>query len=102
VAAHAIDRADDAEVRSFLESKTVWRVAGTLVLSLLYAPGFEFLGYIAASILYLGALLLILNGLRRWRLILTVAVAYSVVTYLLITQLTIWLPTGTLFESLGL
>ncbi|MEA4883749.1 MAG: tripartite tricarboxylate transporter TctB family protein [Clostridia bacterium] len=50
---------------------------GTIALCILYAVAFNKLGFIVSTILFLGAMLFLVNGLKGWRANIAVAVLFT-------------------------
>lgn len=72
---------EDAESGAFS-----WRVfAGTMLLSVLYGFVFDKVSYLVTTTCFLVAMML-LGGVRKWYVLLCVAIGYSVSTYYLFGQ----------------
>ncbi len=65
----------------------------TVVNGVLYTLLFKSLGYVFSTIVFLGFELLLFNGRKRWRMILTVSILFSLIVYVLFsTLLGVYLP----------
>lgn len=61
-------------------------VLGTLILSIIYIISFESFNYLITTTIYILALMLLL-GIRKWQVLLSVAILYSVISYYLFGQI---------------
>jgi putative tricarboxylic transport membrane protein len=69
--------------------KIILTVANGVLYALLFRP----IGYVLSTIVFLGLELLLFSGLKRWKMILTVSLIFSVFVYVLFsTVLGVYLP----------
>jgi putative tricarboxylic transport membrane protein len=66
------------EVKLLFKGRAPVLIISTLIISLIYAFIFERIGYLASTILYMLAILFIVNGRNKWLVNLSVAVLFSV------------------------
>ena len=66
------------EVKLLFKGGAPVLIISTLIISLIYAFIFERIGYLASTILYMLAILFIVNGRNKWLVNLSVAVLFSV------------------------
>lgn len=58
--------------------KSAFQILATIVLCVAYALVFNRLGFLFSSFVFLSALLILLNHLRRWLMSLTISILYTV------------------------
>ncbi len=69
--------------------KIILTVANGVLYALLFSP----IGYVLSTIIFLGLELLLFSGLKRWKMILTVSLVFSIFVYVLFsTALGVYLP----------
>lgn len=69
--------------------KIILTVANGVMYALLFSP----IGYVLSTIIFLGLELLLFSGLKRWKMILTVSLVFSIFVYVLFsTVLGVYLP----------
>lgn len=90
------NKAEENENEDFLlikKKRTLLLIISTLVLCLLYTFLFEIIGYLLATLLFLGSLLFIVNGKEKWISNLSVSILFTLISWALLTQvLGIYLP----------
>ncbi|GGJ99336.1 hypothetical protein GCM10007063_22020 [Lentibacillus kapialis] len=69
------------EVKQLLTGRTPYLIAATLILIFIYAFLFERIGFLYSTMLFLGALLFVVNGKKHWLQNILVAVIFSIVTW---------------------
>lgn len=75
------------DVKLLFKKDTLFLIIATLVLSLIYTLIFERLGYLFSTILFLGALLFLINGKNKWLANILVSFLFSIGTWYVFTQL---------------
>ena len=70
-----------------LERATLLRIIFTIVFALVYALLFEPLGFLISTILFLGAVLFLINGFKRWLQNILVTIIFSAITWYTFSQL---------------
>jgi putative tricarboxylic transport membrane protein len=69
--------------------KIILTVANGVLYALLFSP----IGYVLSTIVFLGLELLLFNGSKRWKMILTVSLVFSIFVYVLFSSvLGVYLP----------
>lgn len=74
-------REDNDHIRELFTGRTPVLIISTIVLGAVYALIFETLGFLVSTILFLGALLFIVNGPRKWVSNIIVTLAFSFMTW---------------------
>lgn len=74
------------DIKKVFKKDTLILIIATLVFSLIYTLIFERLGYLISTILFLGALLFLINK-NRWITNILVSVLFSIGTWYVFTQL---------------
>ncbi|AWG44359.1 tripartite tricarboxylate transporter TctB family protein (plasmid) [Priestia filamentosa] len=74
-------------IERLLVGKTLALIGMILVLSIVYTLIFELVGFLFATIFYLGALLFTLNGKTKWKVNITVAVVFSLIIWYVFKEL---------------
>ncbi|PSL36254.1 putative tricarboxylic transport membrane protein [Planomicrobium soli] len=69
------------ELELLLKGRTPFLLISTLVISLIYAFLFERVGFLISTIFFLGGLLFLINGRKKWMTNIIVAVSFSVITW---------------------
>ncbi|EMR06882.1 Tripartite tricarboxylate transporter TctB family protein [Bhargavaea cecembensis DSE10] len=68
-------------IRELFTGRTPVLILSTIVLGVVYALIFETLGFLVSTILFLGALLFVVNGPRKWVSNIIVTLAFSFMTW---------------------
>lgn len=74
-------RAEEVAEFKPLRGNVLILIVATLLLSLLYTLLFERIGYLISTILFLGSLLFIVNGPKKWLQNVVIAVIFSFVSW---------------------
>lgn len=75
------------EVKLIFSGRTPKLIGGSLVLILIYTFLFERIGFLFSTIIFLGALLFLVNGKERWKTNVIVAVVFSVLSWYAFAEL---------------
>ncbi|MGJ5708507.1 tripartite tricarboxylate transporter TctB family protein, partial [Staphylococcus equorum] len=67
--------------------KTFIRIVLTIVLTVIYALIFERLGFLISTIIFLGAIMFLINGYKRWLQNILVTVIFSGIAWYTFAQL---------------
>lgn len=70
-----------------LERKTFIRIILTIVLTVIYALTFERLGFLISTIVFLGGIMFLINGYKRWLQNILVTVIFSGIAWYTFSQL---------------
>ena len=70
-----------------LERKTFIRIILTIVLTVIYALIFERLGFLISTIVFLGGIMFLINGYKRWLQNILVTVIFSGIAWYTFSQL---------------
>lgn len=70
-----------------LQKKTLIRLGATVVMIIIYALIFERLGFLISTILFLGGVLFLINGVKHWLQNIIVALVFSGITWYTFSQL---------------
>jgi putative tricarboxylic transport membrane protein len=70
-----------------VENKTNKLIKLTAAAGIGYAAVFEHLGYVISTILFIGIVMFALNGKKKWKTCVIVSVVFSVVVYLIFSNL---------------
>ena len=70
-----------------LERKTFIRIVLTITLTIIYALIFERLGFLISTIIFLGAIMFLINGYKRWLQNILVTVIFSGIAWYTFAQL---------------
>lgn len=70
-----------------LERKTFIRIILTIILTVIYALIFEHLGFLISTIIFLGAIMFLINGYKRWLQNILVTVIFSGIAWYTFAQL---------------
>ncbi|OYD07774.1 tripartite tricarboxylate transporter TctB family protein [Paludifilum halophilum] len=74
-------RKEDEPLKRLKAGRTPVLIVSTLVLGLIYALVFFHLGFLVSTILFLGALLFLVNGKSRWLVNIVVALLFSLASW---------------------
>ncbi|MFC7364017.1 MULTISPECIES: tripartite tricarboxylate transporter TctB family protein [Bhargavaea] len=74
-------REANEHIRELFSGRTPVLILSTIVLGVVYALIFEPLGFLVSTILFLGALLFVVNGPKRWVSNIIVTLAFSFMTW---------------------
>ncbi|QBP42722.1 tripartite tricarboxylate transporter TctB family protein [Paenisporosarcina antarctica] len=69
------------ELELLLKGRTPFLLISTIVLSLIYAFLFEKIGFLFSTIIFLGGLLFIINGRKKWISNIVIAICFSGLTW---------------------
>lgn len=69
------------------ERRTFMRIVITIVLTIIYALTFESLGFLISTIIFLGAIMFLINGYKRWLQNILVTVIFSGIAWYTFAQL---------------
>ncbi|WP_453990579.1 tripartite tricarboxylate transporter TctB family protein [Bacillus nitroreducens] len=75
------------EVQLLFKGRAPFLIISTLVLSLIYTLIFERFGFLLSTILFMMAILFIVNGKEKWKVNISVAVLFSLGAWYAFTQL---------------
>ncbi|WP_181347211.1 tripartite tricarboxylate transporter TctB family protein [Thalassobacillus sp. CUG 92003] len=75
------------EVKQLFTGRTPYLIGSTLVLILIYTFLFERIGFLYSTILFLGGLLFVVNGRKKWLINIVVAVIFSFVSWYSFSEL---------------
>lgn len=75
------------EFRLLFVKRTPFLIISTLVVSLIYTLIFEKLGFLISTILFLGSILFIVNGRKKWIVNISVSVLFTVGTWYAFSKL---------------
>ncbi len=72
-------KASESQAKPAVDKEFARLALGTIGLCVLYAAAFMRLGFVVSTLLFLGAMLFVVNGIRRWltNIIVTVAFTYG-------------------------
>lgn len=70
-----------------IEDKTNKLIKITATSGVIYAAIFEHAGYVISTTLFIGAIMFAINGKKKWKLNLAVAIIFSVAVYLIFSSL---------------
>jgi putative tricarboxylic transport membrane protein len=69
------------EFKVFLEGRTRFLIASTLVLIFVYTFLFERIGFLYSTIVFLSGLLFVINGKQKWKANIVIAVSFSFISW---------------------
>ncbi|MDR4887157.1 tripartite tricarboxylate transporter TctB family protein [Fredinandcohnia sp. QZ13] len=75
------------EVKLLFKGRVPFLIISTLVISLIYTLIFERLGFLISTILFMAAILFIVNGKEKWKVNISVAVLFSLGSWYAFSQL---------------
>ncbi|WP_088006882.1 tripartite tricarboxylate transporter TctB family protein [Indiicoccus explosivorum] len=78
---------DNEQIREMLSGRTPLLIGATIALGIGYALIFETVGFLFSTILFLGALLFIVNGRRKWITNIIVTITFSFVSWYAFSEL---------------
>lgn len=78
---------DNEKIRQLFAGRVPKLVIWTVVLGIAYALIFDIIGFLFSTILFLGALLFLLNGVKKWKANIIVTIVFSVVSWYSFSQL---------------
>ncbi|MFB5660243.1 tripartite tricarboxylate transporter TctB family protein [Alteribacillus sp. HJP-4] len=70
-----------------MKGRTPFIIISTLLLGTVYALIFEYAGFIVSTLLYLGCLLFIVNGKRKWKANLSTTIIFTFTSWYLFSEL---------------
>lgn len=71
----------------YFDRASLFLIAGTIVICVLYAMIFEKVGFIIATMLFVGSLLFIVNGIKSWKVNIITSVAFTLVIWYIFEKL---------------
>jgi putative tricarboxylic transport membrane protein len=75
------------KITELFTGRTPKLIIVTILLGIGYALIFESVGFLIATILFLGALLFLINGIRKWKVNVIVALAFSFISWYAFSQM---------------
>ncbi|ASK62653.1 tripartite tricarboxylate transporter TctB family protein [Virgibacillus phasianinus] len=75
------------KITELFTGRTPKLIGVTIILGIGYTLIFESLGFLIASILFLGALLFVVNGIKNWKTNIIVALAFSFISWYAFSEL---------------
>ncbi|WP_408009251.1 tripartite tricarboxylate transporter TctB family protein [Pseudalkalibacillus sp. A8] len=78
---------EDENIRLLIAGRTPKLIFVTVLLGIGYAFIFEQTGFLIATILFLGALLFFLNGVKKWKANIIVSLCFSFITWYAFSEL---------------
>jgi putative tricarboxylic transport membrane protein len=78
---------ENEKVKALFEGRTLKLIGVTTALGVVYALIFETLGFFVSTIIFLGALLFYVNGVKKWLVNLIVTFAFSFIAWYGFSQL---------------
>ncbi|MCF6411369.1 tripartite tricarboxylate transporter TctB family protein [Pseudalkalibacillus salsuginis] len=78
---------EDDYIRLLIAGRTPKLILVTVLLGIGYAFIFEQTGFLIATILFLGALLFFINGVKKWKANIIVSLCFSFITWYAFSQL---------------
>ncbi len=78
---------DHSKINQLLHGRTPKLIGITVLLGIGYALIFEKIGFLISTILFLGALLFVINGIKKWKVNVIVAVVFAFLTWYGFSQL---------------
>ena len=81
------DSVKEITFAQLLERATLLRIIFTIVFALVYALLFEPLGFLISTILFLGAVLFLINGFKHWFQNILVTIIFSAIAWYTFSQL---------------
>lgn len=77
----------NVKITEMFTGRTPKLIGVTIVLGIGYTLIFESIGFLIATILFLGALLFLVNGIRKWKVNIIVALAFSFISWYAFSEL---------------
>ena len=74
-------RKENEKIRELFEGRVLKLIGVTIALGIVYALIFEKVGFLISTIIFLGALLFYINGVKKWMVNIIVTIAYSFITW---------------------
>ncbi|UOQ45541.1 tripartite tricarboxylate transporter TctB family protein [Halobacillus salinarum] len=78
---------ENGDIRQMLSGRTPKLIGITILFGLIYAFIFERVGFLLSTFLFLGGLLFVINGRKKWLVNVIVAVCFSFVSWYAFSQL---------------
>lgn len=75
------------DIAALFEKRTLVIIAGTLVLSIIYTLIFNVIGFLYSTLLFLGALLFVVNGIKKWKSNIIVTVIFTYAAWYVFSEL---------------
>ncbi len=75
------------DLQLILAKRTPFLIISTIILAILYTFAFEVVGFLVSTILFLVALLFIINGRKKWIINIVVALVFSFSAWYVFSQL---------------
>ncbi len=78
---------DNEKIRQLFSGRVLKLVAWTIVLGLGYTVIFDRIGFLFSTILFLGALLFVINGVKKWKVNIIVTLVFSYASWYSFSEL---------------
>ncbi|GEK57621.1 tripartite tricarboxylate transporter TctB family protein [Marinococcus halophilus] len=78
---------EDEDIRAVAKGRTPYIIGGTLIFGVVYALIFDFVGYIIATLLYLGVLMFIINGKSKWLINVLTTIIFTFMSWYIFAEL---------------
>lgn len=72
---------ENEKIKQLLQGRTPKLIGITVLLGAGYGLVFERIGFLVSTILFLGALLFVVNGVKKWKVNLIVALCFSLISW---------------------
>ncbi|WP_455675685.1 tripartite tricarboxylate transporter TctB family protein [Pradoshia sp.] len=72
---------ENEKIRELFEGRVLKLIGVTIALGIVYALIFEKVGFLISTMIFLGALLFYMNGVKKWMVNIIVTIAYSFITW---------------------
>lgn len=93
IKAGIINGSSEQQGKKWAFSYTAKLITFTSFISILYAILFDIIGYVFSTILFLGAILFVINGVKQWKVNAIVSVTFALTIYIVFSKLLgIYLP----------
>ncbi|MGP4079956.1 tripartite tricarboxylate transporter TctB family protein [Pseudalkalibacillus sp. R45] len=78
---------ENVQIRELIAGRTPKLIGITVLLGIGYAFIFERIGFLFATILFLGALLFFINGVKKWKANIIVSICFSFISWYAFSEL---------------
>ncbi|WP_174614435.1 tripartite tricarboxylate transporter TctB family protein [Virgibacillus ihumii] len=78
---------ETSDIPALFERRTLIIIAATLVLSIFYTLLFNVIGFLYSTLLFLGALLFVINGIKKWKSNIIVTVIFTYAAWYVFSEL---------------
>lgn len=78
---------DNEKIRQLFSGRVAKLIGCTIVLGVGYSLIFDMIGFLLSTILFLGALLFLINGVKKWKTNIIVTLAFSYVSWYSFSEL---------------